>query len=177
MIHNKKFFQKEEILRRAAEYEFPNPIAIEYFAWDCELTARLQSISADLILKGGAATQLHLPVQKQRGSKDVDIATSLEVADIQAIVDRCEEKFNDGVKFVLHTPRNPTPNMPLKTYFAHVPSEVDTNRNELQVKVDFLCKCPTLKNETLDKIQTYAIETSAIKCSTAGTLTGDKLLP
>ncbi len=176
MIHNKKFFQKIEILRRAAEYEFPNPIAIEYFAWDCELTARLQSISDDLILKGGAATQLHLPLQKQRGSKDVDISTSLELSDIQAILDKCEAKFNDGVKFVLYTPKNPTPNMPLKTYFAHVPSEVDTNRNELEVKIDFLCKCPALKSEILNKIQTYAIETQAIKCSTAGTLTGDKLL-
>jgi hypothetical protein len=176
MIHDKKFFQKEEILRRAEEYEFPNPIAVEYFAWDCELTAQLQSVCDDLILKGGAATQLHLPLQKQRGSKDVDIVTLLELKDIQAIIDKTSEKFGSYIRFVLHNPKKPTPNMPLQTYFAHVPSQIDTNRKELEVKIDFLCKCPTLNSETLFKIQTYAIETQTIKCSTAGTLTGDKLL-
>lgn len=175
MFHDKKFFQKHEILRRAEEYEFPNPIAIEYFAWDCELTAQLQSVCDNLILKGGAATQLHLPLQKQRGSKDVDIVTSLELKDIQDIIDKTS-KFDNDVKFVLHKPKHPTPNMPLQTYFAHVPSQIDTNRKELEVKIDFLCKCPVLNSETLNKIQTFAIETQAIKCSTAGTLTGDKLL-
>ena len=176
MIHDSKFFQKEELLRRAEEYEFPNPIAVEYFAWDCELIAQLQSVSDNLILKGGAATQLHLPLLKQRGSKDVDIVTTLDIKDIQAIVDETAQKFKDCAKFELHKPKNPTPNMPLKTYFAHVPSQIDNNRKEIEVKIDFLCKCPELNSETLSKVQTYALETQAIKCSTAGTLTGDKLL-
>jgi hypothetical protein len=62
------------------------------------------------------------------------------------------------------------------TYFAHVPSNIDPEREELEVKVDFLCKCSTLTNETLDAVKTYALETKPIRCSTAGTLTGDKLL-
>ena len=176
MIHDKKYFTRNEILRRAKEYEYPNPIAVEYFLWDCELTAQLQSICDDLILKGGTATQLHLPLERQRGSKDVDIVSLLEITDISKIIDKAAEAFKDCVRFELHKPLKPSPNLPLQTYFAHVPSKIDPERKELDVKIDFLCKCPELHNETLHEVQTYALETKAIKCSTAGTLTGDKLL-
>ncbi len=35
LIHNAKYFTKEEILERARKYEFPNPLAVEIFLWDC----------------------------------------------------------------------------------------------------------------------------------------------
>jgi hypothetical protein len=37
LIRNAKYFTKEEILERARKYEFPNPLAVEIFLWDCEL--------------------------------------------------------------------------------------------------------------------------------------------
>jgi hypothetical protein len=88
MIHDSLYFTREEILRRAKEYEYPNPLAVEYFLWDCELAAQLQSVCDDLVLKGGAATQLHLPLERQRGSKDIDMVTALEIEDIAAIVEK-----------------------------------------------------------------------------------------
>jgi uncharacterized protein (UPF0248 family) len=176
LIHDSMYFTKEEILRRAKEYEYPNPMAVEYFLWDCELAAQLQSVCGDLILKGGAATQLHLPLEKQRGSKDIDVVTSLEIKDIAEIVEKVAKAFKNCAKFVLHKPKKPAPNLPLQTYFAHVPSKIDPEREELEVKIDFLCKCPTLPSETIAPVKTYALETKPIKCSTAGALTGDKLL-
>lgn len=68
LIHNTKHFTKEEILERARKYEFPNPLAVEIFLWDCELAAQLQDECADMVLKGGAAAQLHLPLERHRGS-------------------------------------------------------------------------------------------------------------
>jgi hypothetical protein len=41
LIHNAKYFTQEEILERARKYEFPNPLAVEIFLWDCELAALL----------------------------------------------------------------------------------------------------------------------------------------
>jgi len=41
LIHNAEYFTKEEILERARKYEFPNPLAVEIFLWDCELAAQL----------------------------------------------------------------------------------------------------------------------------------------
>ena len=74
LIHAAKYFTKDEILRRAKYYEYPNPLAVEIFLWDCELTAQLQVLCNKMVLKGGAAAQLHLPLEKQRGSVDVDLA-------------------------------------------------------------------------------------------------------
>lgn len=176
MIHDSVYFTKEEILRRAKEYEYPVPIAVEYFLWDCELTAQLQSICDDLILKGGAATQLHLPLERQRGSKDVDIVTSLEEDDISGIVEKVTQTFKECAKFSLYKPQKPTPNIPLQTYLAYVPSKTDPKQNVLDVKIDFLCRCPELPHEILNSVQTYALETKRIRCSTAGVLAGDKLL-
>jgi hypothetical protein len=176
MIHDSRYFAKEEILRRAAQHEYPNPIAVEYFLWDCELTAQLQSVSNSLILKDGAGTQLHLPLERQRGGKDVDIVTSLDTEDIAEIIEKTTEAFKGCARFELHKPQRPTPNLPLRTYLAHFASQTVPGREEIDVKIDFLCKCPELANEVLGPIQTYALETKPIKCSTAGTLTGDKLL-
>lgn len=176
LIHDDKYFTKEEIQRRAKEYEYPVPIAVEYFLWDCELTAQLQSICPNLTLKGGAAAQLHLPLERQRGSKDVDLVTTLDLNDIPEIIAEATEAFSGCVRYELHQPKKPTPNLPLQTYFAHVPSKIDPGRTELEVKIDFLCKCPELSSEVVNSIQTYALETKSIKCSTAGTLIGDKLL-
>jgi len=176
MIHDEKFFQKEEILRRAKQYQFPDPIAVVYFLWDCELCAQLQSICDCLILKGGAATQLHLPLEKQRGSKDIDIVTSLDLKDIPAIMNKLTEKMDGKIRFKQYGPKNPTSNIPLLTYLVYVPSYIDENRKELEVKIDFLCNCLPLNSENLVKVQTYAVETQTIKCLTAGTLLGDKLL-
>jgi hypothetical protein len=62
LIHNAKYFTKEEILERARKYEFPNPLAVEIFLWDCELAAQLQDKCADIVLKGGAAAKCMLGV-------------------------------------------------------------------------------------------------------------------
>ena len=63
-----------------------------------------------------------------------------------------------------------------KTYYAHVQSEIDPQRTQLNVKLDFLCNCTKPPNRLLNCVQTYALETRNIICSTAGALTGDKLL-
>jgi hypothetical protein len=65
-IHDAKYFTQEEILERARKYEFPNPLAVEIFLWDCELAAQLQDKCADMVLKGGAAAQLHLHGSPQK---------------------------------------------------------------------------------------------------------------
>ncbi len=176
MIHDEIFFTKAEILRRAEKYEYPNSLAVEMFLWDCELASQLQSICDDLILKGGAATQLHLPLERQRGSRDIDMVTSLKKENIREIIQKLDEKLQGSVKFVLHEPKKPKIKLPLQTYFAHVPSKTNSDYDELQIKIDFMCELPKLPSIVLSNVQTYAVEIKNIRCSTAGALTGDKLL-
>jgi len=176
LIHNAKYFTKEEILQRARKYEFPNPLAVEIFLWDCELAAQLQDVCADIVLKGGAAAQLHLPLEKQRGSVDIDIATPLKKNEIAEIIRKVSKSGEGSVRFRLHKPKKPHPKLPLATYFASTPSKTDLTREELEIKIDVFCECPNLPSLVLNDVQTFAVHVKRIKCFTAGVLTGDKLL-
>jgi hypothetical protein len=176
LIHHDIYFSKEEILRRAKKYEYPNPLAVEMFLWDCELASQLQTICDDLVLKGGAAAQLHLPLERQRGSRDLDMVTFLKRDDINEIIHKLDEKLGGSVEFKLHKPKNPKVELPLRTYFANVPSKTVPELGKLGIKIDFMCEWPEFPSLVLRKVQTYAVEVESIKCSTAGALTGDKLL-
>ena len=87
LIHSEKYFKKEEILERARKYEFPNPLAVEIFLWDCELAAQYQEVCPKIMLKGGATAQLHLLLEMQRvckkaGAKRVSRSAAMELARI-----------------------------------------------------------------------------------------------
>jgi len=176
LIHDAKYFTQEEILERARKYEFPNPLAVEIFLWDCEIAAQLQDKCADVALKGGTAAQLHLPLEKQRGSRDIDIATPLSKGDIAETVQRISQSLQGNVKFKLHKPKKPTPKLPLITYFAKVPSKTAPSRKELEIKIDILLESPILPTVVLNNVETFAVDVQRMKCFTVGTLIGDKLL-
>jgi hypothetical protein len=176
LIHNAKYFTREEILKRARKYEFPNPLAVEIFLWDCELAAQLQDKCADIVLKGGTAAQLHLPLEKQRGSIDIDVATPSNKSDTAEIVQRMSRSLGRHVKFELHKPKKPIPKLPLITYFAKAPSKTDPTRKELEIKIDIFLKSPNLPTTVLNNVQTFAVNVQRMKCSTVGALIGDKLL-
>ncbi|MGQ9642179.1 MAG: nucleotidyl transferase AbiEii/AbiGii toxin family protein [Candidatus Bathycorpusculaceae bacterium] len=176
LIHNEKYFTKEEILERARKYEFPNPLAVEIFLWDCELAAQLQDKCDDIVLKGGAAAQLHLPLEKQRGSIDIDVFTPLNKSGIAEIVQGISQSLEGNVEFELHKPKKPIPKLPLITYYAKVPSKTDPTRKELEIKIDIFLKSPNLPTIVLNNVQTFAVDVQRMKCFTVGTLIGDKLL-
>jgi hypothetical protein len=176
LIHNAKYFTQEEILERARKYEFPNPLAVEIFLWDCEIAAQLQDKCADIVLKGGAAAQLHLPLEKQRGSVDIDLATPLSKGDITEVVQKISRSLEGNVKFELHKPKKPAPKLPLVTYFAKAPSKTDPSRKELEIKIDIFLKSPNLPTIVLNNVKTFAVDVQRMKCFTVGTLIGDKLL-
>ena len=176
LIHNAKYFTQEEILERARKYEFPNPLAVEIFLWDCEIAAQLQDKCVDMVLKGGTAAQLHLPLEKQRGSVDIDLATPLSKVDIAEVVQKISRSLKGNVKFELHKPKKPTPKLPLVTYFAKAPSKTDLSRKELEIKIDIFLKTPNLPTIVLNNVQTFAVDVERMKCFTVGTLIGDKLL-
>jgi hypothetical protein len=175
LIHNVKYFIKEEILNRAEKYEFPNPLAVELFLWDCELAAQLQYICDDVILKGGTAAQLYLPLEKQRGSRDIDVATSLGSADVQETILKTSKSLEGVVTFRRYTPRKPVPNLPLVTYLAKTSDKLNETK-ELEVKIDISYNNPKLPCLTLEDIQTYAVTVERMKCLSAGALMGDKIL-
>ena len=177
LIHDARYFTREEISDRAKKYEFPNPLAVEIFLWDCELTAQLQNVCEDVVLKGGAAVQLYLPLKKQKGSIDIDIQAPLKESEVTDIVGKVHESIGKYGKLKLHRPKKPIPKLPLVTYYAKMPTVLDLRgRNELEVKIDILLEKLDLPTVMLKNVQTFAVDVRNMKCLTVGALIGDKLL-
>jgi len=177
LIHDVRYFTKNEILDRARKYEFPNPLAVEIFLWDCELAAQFQNACADVVLRGGAAAQLHLPLEKQRGSIDIDIAAPLKESKMKDIVGKVRESVGESLTFRLHKPKKPVPKLPLMTYFAKIPSVLELRRREeLDLKIDIFLERLDLPTVMLENVQTFAVDVERMRCLTLGALVGDKLL-
>ena len=177
LIHSEEYFKKEEILERAKKYEFPNPLAVEIFLWDCELAAQFQEVCPKIVLKGGAAVQLHLPLEMQRGSRDIDIMAPLEKYEISDLISDISKSVGGFVRFELYTPKKPVPKLPLVTYFAKMPTKLNLRkREELEIKIDISLESISLPSVELRNVKTFAVKVKRMRCLTVGSLVGDKLL-
>ena len=113
LIHNKKAFTIDGIKKQASNFGFVNPRVIEYFLWDLVIVAQLQNISNELILKGGAAVQLFLPVGKQRGSIDIDMTTSLDKSSLGTVIKKLESEI-PNMKIESYKPAQPNRKLIMK---------------------------------------------------------------
>ena len=177
LLHDPVYFRKNEILRRADLFEFPNPLAVELFLWDCEITSQLQRLSDAIILKGGAAVQLHLPIEMQRGSIDVDVVARFNENEVLEIISNLTKSLGGDVSIRLHEPKDPTQNIPMKTFFVSIPSVLEMQDGDfLEIKIDFLMEDLDLPIIQLEKIPTFALDIKKITCFTRGVMIGDKIL-
>jgi hypothetical protein len=176
LIHGSQAFSKEELSRRAKKYGFSQPQILELFAWDYELTAQLQTLSDDLVLKGGTAAQLYLPTEAQRGSVDIDLTTHLDEDELTQLISKMPRKFGAFTplfQFKKYLPKAPKANVPMTTYDVLLPSAFQEN---CSVKVDILTSRLSLPTVEMSDIETFAIKVSKAKIVSLGTLIGDKLL-
>lgn len=173
LIHNESAFTLVEIEKQALKFGFANPLVIELFLWDLEITAQLQNISNELILKGGAAVQLFLPVEKQRGSVDIDITTSLNKSSLDIIIKQLESKI-PNMKIKLYQPKQPNQKLNMLTYLASIDSV--TQQDQLSIKIDIMFQNLSLPIIEVNNVKTFAVTTSKIKCYSQWTLIGDKIL-
>ena len=77
LIHDPKYFSRDQILNRQAEFRFTQALKVETFLWDIEIYGHLQrKLNDQIILKGGAAAQLYFRPGQQRTSVDIDVIYS-----------------------------------------------------------------------------------------------------
>jgi hypothetical protein len=180
LVHDSQFFSRDWILARSREHDFPNPLAVEMFIWDCEIAAQFQKADTRVILKGGAAAQLLLPVGQQRGSVDIDTTVTETIAEseISRVVAVVKEAV-PSLSFRLHKPRRPKTRLPLVTYFIDAPTTLGlelTRRKQLEIKADFLLDDARLPTLEVHNVETFALQVKRMKIPTLGTSIGDKLL-
>jgi len=173
LIHKEDAFTREAVFKNASKFGFVNPLAVELFLWDLELAAQLQESSGEIILKGGAAAQLFVPVEKQRGSVDIDMTANLDADSLDGLIKEVESRMG-RVKFELYKPKRPKVGLNARTYYAHTDSVTQSER--LRVKLDFMLKDLDLPTEEVSGVQTFAVKTSKIRCYRPEVLVGDKLL-
>lgn len=176
LIHDEDHFSEKRIRERAERYGFSDPLPVEIFLWDCEIAAQLQNESSDFVLKGGAAAQLHLPVEMQRGSVDVDVVCPFTEQKITEVLSHVNESL-PKLEFEKYNPKRPKNEISMVTYIAKmpalVPSEIGRPR---EVKIDFLLEELELPTETITGVETFAVKVKKLKCYSVTSLIGDKLL-
>lgn len=164
MMIYEQFLDEKEIRKRSRRFGFAHDWLVEIFIWDFEI---LKSIGEKFILKGGAATQLFLPVKDQRGSVDIDVITDLNEREV-------ENTFNNlkGVEIKRHIPKAFNPNLPLATYFVKVPS---ITRERLEIKVDVFMEKNIPSIEIKEK-ELFALTVKEINCVPKSYLIADKFV-
>lgn len=173
-LHDDKYFTKAELKQRAKDNGFTALDPIEKFLWDCEIASLLQSYDENIILKGGAAVQMHLPLNLQRASVDIDLIMNITQEQFETVLDSIthDEKYD----YKIHRPKNPQENIPLKTYFIKTPSILESTRENNEIKIDALYEECNLPLCVLTDVETFALTLKKIKTYKKTTLIGDKLL-
>lgn len=172
----KKYEDKSMILKRTKTYGFPNAKFVELLVYDFEMYRQLLEISDEFVLKGGACTQLYLPIGKQRTSIDIDILTRLNKEDVDEIF---LKKLNalDFVDVKSFIPKEKNEGLPLFTYLVDLPSIVGDDEST-QLKIDILFE--NIENYRICSVnnkELFALYLdNPIPCITLGCLIADKLL-
>lgn len=160
---------KEEILDRKRKYGIANERFIELFMCDFKILKVINDISPDFILKGGAAAQLYLPIEKQRASIDLDLMTHLKREDVEKIFSKIEY-------IKRYTPKKAVVNLAMVTYLARIESVID--KSEIEVKIDaFFDEHPKISPKLIRDKKLFALDIDfPIRVVSEGYLAGDKIL-
>jgi len=131
-INNPKYFTNSEIKKNAEKNQFTDLRPVEKFLWDCEIASLLQRKNKKIILKGGTAAQLHLPLELQRASIDIDLVSPLSMNDFEHILDEVTQQEN--YTYSIYTPKNPEEHIPLKTYLFETPNLLEDEGHQTASK-------------------------------------------
>ena len=188
LINNANYFKQDTIEAIRKEFKFSQSIHIEMLLWDFEIFAQLTAIHKDFVLKGGAAAQIYLPVEKQRASRDIDLATTLGEKEIESELNAVKKRFEEKVENDEHftwslakPPKEPKKKIEeLHCYELIIPTKVGSSfgkQNAAILKIDAICydKLP-FKVITLDNPSLFNLRLKPFPIISKGSLIGDKLL-
>ena len=187
LIHKASSFRPDVLAERANRFGFSQASEVEVFAWALELCGQLQDVAGrSLVLKGGAAAQLYLPLEKQRASVDLDFVTSLPGDEVRQLLHNLSAKFAVAHPYFLfreYIPEEPEVGLPRESYFVAVPASLSQPGVETagppgrDVKVDILYLDEPLPAQEVAPRAAFALDLAfSPYCFSVGTLIGDKFL-
>ncbi len=169
LLLEKKYFSKEVIEKRMELGNFKSKQKFELFIWDLEIFLQLQKILGDnIILKGGAATQFHIPIEYQRTSIDIDMICLSSREEVSSAIKQIESNLHGGEDYFIfkkYIPKKPKLGLDnLDTYFVRVPTicssqDLYSTRGKQEVKVEFIYSKKQYLIEKITGHRLFALET------------------
>lgn len=143
LINDKNIFTKNSISQIGSHFGFYRNYILERHLWIYELMCQFQDkCGENCVLKGGACTQLYLPLEFQRCTSDIDFLTTLNKEDINLIMSNIKNDFDKegiNIKYYEYKPKN-AKDLPMITYVVEVPFHFKPNKRKslFNIKFDFL---------------------------------------
>lgn len=185
-IHGRKSISKENIIDTSQRYGFSHRDIVESHIWVYELHAQIQRYAKEhCVLKGGACTQLYLPINVQRCTVDIDACTDLSASELEEIMFSIRYKFNVGkfyCSFKEYVPTfiGKTQRLPMKTFLFFLPFIYKKGRKKEPpwIKVDFLfLDTKTMPTNIITKAETIGLKLNYSPiCISPYSMISDKLL-
>lgn len=185
-IHGRKSISKENIIDTSQRYDFSHRDIVESHIWVYELHAQIQRYAKEhCVLKGGACTQLYLPINVQRCTVDIDACTDLSASELEEIMLSIRYKFNVGkfyCSFKEYVPNfiGKTRRLPMKTFLFFLPFIYKKGRKKEPpwIKVDFLfLDTKTMPTNIITKAETIGLKLNYSPiCISPYSMISDKLL-
>jgi predicted nucleotidyltransferase component of viral defense system len=169
LFHPQVDFTRDSFEKRIVSHGFKNIARIELFIWDLELFLQIQDILKErIVLKGGAAVQFYLPIEKQRTSVDIDMifkGTKIEIEEVLSLISKKLNNNEGFFKFKEHKPKEPKTELPLFTYFTDVPSvlteaELRSETSSREIKIEFFIDASSIVISKVMGKNLFAVESN-----------------
>lgn len=147
LCHPSTNFTKGYIKSAAKELGIFNKYALEDHIWVYELHSQIQKRTKNrCVLKGGASTQLSLPMSFQRLTADIDCATDLSKKELEKVMHSIKDDFNkNGIhcNYKEYIPREVKIHgrtIPMMTFIFDIPFVFNSWKRQRYpgLKIDFL---------------------------------------
>lgn len=147
LAHKYDSFAKSNISKIHKIYGIESWESIESHLWVYELYYQIQKrVGQNCVLKGGACAQLHLPLDVQRCTLDIDLATSLNSKELIDLLKSIVKDFNsndfpsDFREYIPRIPLSDNKLIPMKTFLFTLPFKYKgkNERGFADMKMDFV---------------------------------------
>lgn len=146
LSHEDFYFTKKYITSTSKSLELLKADSLETHFWIYELHSQIQKKAGDrCVLKGGASTQLYLPVNLQRCTNDIDCATDLSRSELKKLMGSINNDFSQNYIYTSYKEYIPKHfkshnSIPMMTFIFNAPFVINSKRRMRYpgLKIDFL---------------------------------------
>lgn len=187
LCNNQSYFTKQQINAAITKFGILKKEVLESHIWCYEIFGQLQKrAEGRFTLKGGACTQLYLPLDTQRCTPDLDCVTELSKKELFNILSTIKNDFNANRlpttfrEYIPKKVRREGRTIPMATFILDLPFIFKTGKRRRLpgLKIDFLfMKTDVLHTTKIDSGEVIGLKLNySPQCIDLYSMISDKLL-